>query len=228
MCACSSTSRGQSSSLMGRGCASVRRCSCSTRGPASTTASSAPVARIVRASAERPGGSPRSRRYYGDGRQVRFPLLSTYALTSEVIARADWNPEVLMRWMAGEGKEVDLRGELAAVKAPALVLAGDDAWAPLESAREVADLLGPTPPSRAPPLWFCAMRSTTSFRRHPVGGGPEARPGESFSTSMRAKRLRRRSPRRRPLPVRRPGAHRAGHYLRDELARALDDRDVGR
>jgi pimeloyl-ACP methyl ester carboxylesterase len=48
--------------------------------------------------------------------------------------------------MAGEAKEVDLRSELSVVTAPTLVLAGeDDAWAPLESAREAADLLtGPT------------------------------------------------------------------------------------
>jgi proline iminopeptidase len=121
----------------------------------------APVARIVPersiAVYERLGGAEArevAERYYGemdeqafaDFLRVCFPLLSTYALTSEVIARADWNPEVLMRWMAGEAKEVDLRDELAAVRAPALVLAGDDdAWAPLESAKEVADLLaGPT------------------------------------------------------------------------------------
>ena len=83
---------------------------------------------------------------FADFVRVCLPLLSTYALTTDVVARADWNPEVLMRWMAGEAKVVDLRGELSAVEAPTLVLAGeDDAWAPLESAREAADLLsGPT------------------------------------------------------------------------------------
>jgi proline iminopeptidase len=117
----------------------------------------APVARIVPersiAVYERLGGAEArevAERYYdemdeqafADFLRVCLPLLSTYALTSEVIARADWNPEVLMRWMAGEAKEVDVRDELAAVEAPALLLAGeDDAWAPLESAREVADLL---------------------------------------------------------------------------------------
>jgi len=51
-------------------------------------------------------------------------------------------PEVLMRWMAGEAKTVDLRPQLPGIQAPVLVLAGeDDAWAPLESAREVAELL---------------------------------------------------------------------------------------
>jgi proline iminopeptidase len=117
----------------------------------------APVARIVPersiAVYERLGGAEArevAERYYdgmdeqafADFLRVCFPLLSTYALTSEVIARADWNPEVLIRWMAGEAKQVDLRDDLAAIEAPALVLAGeDDAWAPLESVQEVVDLL---------------------------------------------------------------------------------------
>ena len=121
----------------------------------------APVARIVPersiAVYERLGGAEArtvAERYYGemderafaDFLRVCLPLLSSYALTSDVVARADWNPDVLMRWMAGEAKVVDLRGELGAVEAPALVLAGeDDAWAPFESVRETVELLtGPT------------------------------------------------------------------------------------
>jgi pimeloyl-ACP methyl ester carboxylesterase len=117
----------------------------------------APVARIVPerslAVYERLGGAEAraaAERFY-DGMDERgfaeflrvcFPLLSSYPLTSDVIARADWNPEVLMEWMRGEAKELDLRDDLAAVQAPAVVLAGeDDAWAPLESAREVFELL---------------------------------------------------------------------------------------
>lgn len=119
-----------------------------------------PVARIVPersiAVFERLGGAEArgvAERYYDhmdertftDFVRVCFPLLSSYALTSDVIARADWSPEVLMRWMQGEAKVLDLRDDLAAVEAPALVLAGeDDAWAPLESAREVASLLPET------------------------------------------------------------------------------------
>lgn len=117
----------------------------------------APVARIIPersiATYERLGG-PEARavaeRFYdgmdeqgfADFLRVCFPLLSSYALTSDVIARADWNPAVLMEWMRGEAKELDLREHLAAVRAPALVLAGeDDAWAPLESVKEVVELL---------------------------------------------------------------------------------------
>jgi proline iminopeptidase len=79
---------------------------------------------------------------FADFVRVCFPLLSSYAMTSEVIARANWTPEVLMRWMAGEARTLDLRPELPGIGMPVLVLAGeDDAWAPLESAREVAELL---------------------------------------------------------------------------------------
>jgi pimeloyl-ACP methyl ester carboxylesterase len=72
--------------------------------------------------------------------RVCFPLLSSYEATSDVIVRADWRPEVLIGWYRGESLEFDLRDELAAISAPALVLAGeDDAWAPLESVREVVE-----------------------------------------------------------------------------------------
>lgn len=118
----------------------------------------APVARMVPERSiemyERLGGPEAAevaRRFYGDldGRgfadfvRVCFPLLSTHDLIDDVIVRAHWSPEVLINWMRGEAKELDLRQSLPLVRAPALVLAGeDDAYSPLESAREVADLLG--------------------------------------------------------------------------------------
>ena len=37
---------------------------------------------------------------FADFVRVCFPLLSSYALTSDVIALADWNPAVLIEWMA--------------------------------------------------------------------------------------------------------------------------------
>lgn len=114
----------------------------------------APVARIVPersiAVFERLGGEEArdvAERFYrdmdeqafGDFLRVCFPLLTGYGETSDVIVRADWRPEVLIGWMRGESRELDLRDELGAIRAPALVLAGeDDAWAPLESVREVA------------------------------------------------------------------------------------------
>jgi proline iminopeptidase len=82
---------------------------------------------------------------FADFLRVCFPLLSTYDQTSDVMARAHWNPAVLMNWMRDEAKDLDLRDRLGAVEAPSLVLAGvDDAWAPLESVQEVAELLGGT------------------------------------------------------------------------------------
>ena len=117
-----------------------------------------PVARIVPerslAVYERLGGPAAveaGRRFYGevseqafaDFLRVCFPLLSTSQLTADVMVRAGWNPDALMGWMVGEAGSIDLRGELAAIEAPALVLAGeDDAWAPLESVREVVEGLG--------------------------------------------------------------------------------------
>jgi pimeloyl-ACP methyl ester carboxylesterase len=140
----------------------------------------APVARIVPelsiATYERLGGPEAAavadrfydgmdERGFADFLRVCFPLLSTYALTSDVIARADWRPEVLMEWMLGEAKELDLREELAGVRTPALVLAGeDDAWAPLESVREVVELLS----------GHARFRSYTRARHSVFRDAPEA------------------------------------------------------
>ena len=117
----------------------------------------APVARMVPersiAIYERLGGAEAAEiaaRFYGgmdergfaDFLRVCFPLLSKHDLIDDVIVRAHWSPEVLVNWMRGEAKELDLRASLPLVRAPALVLAGeDDAYAPLESVREVAELL---------------------------------------------------------------------------------------
>jgi pimeloyl-ACP methyl ester carboxylesterase len=117
----------------------------------------APVTRIVPERSitayERLGGAEArdiAERYYrqmdeqafGDFLRVCFPLLSSYPLTSDVIVRAEWNPDVLIGWMRGEAREIDLRHRLPDVQAHALVLAGEeDAWAPLDSVREVVELL---------------------------------------------------------------------------------------
>ena len=50
---------------------------------------------------------------FADFLRVCLPLLSTYPLTSDVIVRAQTGgPEVLVGWMAGEAKMVDLRERL--------------------------------------------------------------------------------------------------------------------
>jgi pimeloyl-ACP methyl ester carboxylesterase len=102
---------------------------------------------------ERLGGeeaAEAARRFFGersemafvDFLRVCFPLLTTYGETSDLIVRANWRSEVLTGWIHGEGATLDLRPKLGDVEVPALVIAGeDDAWAPLESVREVVELL---------------------------------------------------------------------------------------
>ena len=81
-------------------------------------------------------------RGFADFVRVCFPLLSRHDLIDDVIVRAHWRPDVLIRWMSGEAKRIDLSDSLPLVRVPTLVLAGDDdAWAPLESVREVAERL---------------------------------------------------------------------------------------
>jgi len=71
-----------------------------------------------------------------------FPQVVRYDEVGEVVSRALWSPETMIRWTAAEGQSVDLREELRRVRAPSLVLAGeDDPYAPLASAREFADAL---------------------------------------------------------------------------------------
>jgi pimeloyl-ACP methyl ester carboxylesterase len=116
-----------------------------------------PVARMVPersvAVFERLGGAEArdaAERFYGAGGaeafadflRVCFPLLSSYELPSDLIVRARWRPEVLMGWLRSEGRRLDLRDRLGAVRAPVFVAAGeDDAWSPLESVREVVEAL---------------------------------------------------------------------------------------
>jgi proline iminopeptidase len=79
---------------------------------------------------------------FADFLRVCFPLLSGYELSIDVIVRAEWTPEVLIGWMRGEARGLDLRDRVGSVRAPALVLAGeDDAWAPIEATRELVEHL---------------------------------------------------------------------------------------
>jgi pimeloyl-ACP methyl ester carboxylesterase len=86
--------------------------------------------------------SERTEMAFADFIRLCFPLLTTHTEPGDLMVRANWRPEVLMSWIHGEGAALDLRPRLGAVKAPTLVLAGeDDAWSPLESVREVVDAL---------------------------------------------------------------------------------------
>jgi pimeloyl-ACP methyl ester carboxylesterase len=58
--------------------------------------------------------------------RVCLPLFSSAGMDAELTTRANWNPEVAMSWMRGEMRSIDLRRELDQVRAPTLVLAGED------------------------------------------------------------------------------------------------------
>lgn len=86
--------------------------------------------------------SERTEMAFVDFIRLCFPLLTTHMEPSDLMVRANWRPEVLMSWIHGEGAALDLRPKLGAVRAPTLVLAGeDDAWSPLESVHEVVEAL---------------------------------------------------------------------------------------
>ena len=118
-----------------------------------------PVARIVPARSiavyDRLGGpeaGEAARAYYEDFDEHAFaeflrrclPLLTTTHATAEVIARADWSPDVLLHWNRGEGTRFDLREELGRIRVPTLVVGGeDDAWAPPVAVAEVVESLPP-------------------------------------------------------------------------------------
>ena len=113
----------------------------------------APVARIVPTRSiavyDRLGGAEAgdaARAYYEDFDDRAFaeflrrclPLLTTSHPTAELIARADWSPDALLHWNAGEGRTFDLRDDLAGIRMPTLVVGGrDDAWAPPAAVEEV-------------------------------------------------------------------------------------------
>ena len=81
---------------------------------------------------------------FADFIRVCFPLLTTYPQPSDLIVRANWRPEILTAWIHGEGAALDLRPRLGGVRAPTVVIAGeDDAWSPIESVREVVEGLPP-------------------------------------------------------------------------------------
>ncbi len=73
-----------------------------------------------------------------------YPLVVRYEEGAETLTRTDWNPDAFLEWTVTEGRDVDLRPELGAIRVPTLVLAGeDDPYAPISSVREAADALPP-------------------------------------------------------------------------------------
>jgi proline iminopeptidase len=67
-----------------------------------------------------------------------LPLYSRTPQDPNGLARTRFNLELLFGWEKGEGAKLDLRAELARVRCPTLVLAGDDdPVTPVESAEEI-------------------------------------------------------------------------------------------
>jgi pimeloyl-ACP methyl ester carboxylesterase len=86
----------------------------------------------------------RSEMAFAEWLRLCFPLLTTFLDTSDLMVRAHWRHEVLLDWVHGEGRTLDLRPKLGSITAPTLVFAGeDDAWSPLEAVRETVELLPP-------------------------------------------------------------------------------------
>lgn len=70
------------------------------------------------------------------------PYVITYDPTAEVLARSEWDFATLIDWLVLEGRNVDIRPDLARIRVPTLALAGDDdPQAPLSGAEEVVAAL---------------------------------------------------------------------------------------
>jgi proline iminopeptidase len=103
-------------------------------------------------------------RYFGDPNEITFaefmrvcvPLYTRSGLDPEVIARMEMNPEATQHWDRYETQRVDLREEVAAIRCPMLLLAGEDDPAfPVTGVEELAGAL----PERL-----------LDFRRYPNAG----------------------------------------------------------
>ncbi len=69
----------------------------------------------------------------------------TPAEAADALLRAEWQSDVAIHWYAGEARAFDLRPDAAAIRVPALVLAGeDDPLMPVDGAQELADALDPS------------------------------------------------------------------------------------
>ncbi len=76
--------------------------------------------------------------------RVCFPYLIPGFAGTDILLAMRWNLELAGHWYAGEGRTVDLRPDLAAIRAPTLVLVGErDPQHPLASMLEAVEALPP-------------------------------------------------------------------------------------
>ena len=81
-------------------------------------------------------------RTVADFLRICFPVLAPSPAVPQVIMRPLWNLELAVHWDATEGATVDLRPELAGIRVPTLVVAGeDDPQMPIAGVEEVVDAL---------------------------------------------------------------------------------------
>jgi pimeloyl-ACP methyl ester carboxylesterase len=72
--------------------------------------------------------------------RLAFPYVMGPDAATEVLVRPEWHFELAVHWSRTEMRTIDLRGELGAIDAPALVVAGDaDPQYPRASIEEVVD-----------------------------------------------------------------------------------------
>ena len=73
-----------------------------------------------------------------------FPLVTNYELSAELSVRADWSPEALIHWHRDVAPALDLREQLGEIRAPTLIVAGeDDPEMTLVGAEEAAAAMRP-------------------------------------------------------------------------------------
>jgi pimeloyl-ACP methyl ester carboxylesterase len=79
----------------------------------------------------------------GEFLRVCFPYVLGPAMAIDALVRPEWNLGLAVHWSATEMKKLDLRGDLAAIRAPTLIVAGEaDPQYPRASIEEVVDGLG--------------------------------------------------------------------------------------
>jgi proline iminopeptidase len=61
----------------------------------------------------------------GEFLRVCFPYVIGPSAATDVLVRPEWHLDLAVHWSATEMRKLDLRGELDAIEAPALVIAGD-------------------------------------------------------------------------------------------------------
>jgi pimeloyl-ACP methyl ester carboxylesterase len=72
--------------------------------------------------------------------QVAFPYVMGPGAATDALVRPEWHFELAVHWSRTEMRTIDLRDELGAIDAPALVVAGDaDPQYPRTSIQEVVD-----------------------------------------------------------------------------------------